>query len=96
MNIHFSKLFLCLSLISLFSWSCQSANSPAVITNQNCHQVNHSQGVTCIPNDWQTLVALDSVTAEGAIALGIMPLGTTFSDISKHLEDRLTKSTILA
>ena len=90
MNIHFPKLFLSLSLISLFSWGCQSANSPPNIANQDCRQVNHSQGVTCIPNDWQTLVALDSVTAENLIALGIKPLGTTFSGISKHLEDRLT------
>jgi iron complex transport system substrate-binding protein len=90
MNIHFPKLFLCFSLISLFSWGCQSANSPPVVNNQNCRQVEHSQGIACIPNDWQTLVALDSVTAEGAIALGIKPLGTTFSGISKHLEDRLT------
>jgi iron complex transport system substrate-binding protein len=90
MNISFLKLFLCFSLISLFSWGCQRANSPPVAVNQNCRQVNHSQGVTCIPDDWQTLIALDSVTAEGAIALDIKPLGTTFSGISKHLEDRLT------
>lgn len=88
MNIHFPKLFLCLSLISLFSWGCQNTNSPPVAVNQDCRQVNHSQGVTCIPDDWQTLVTLD--TAENSIALGITPLGTTFSDTSKHLEDRLT------
>jgi iron complex transport system substrate-binding protein len=84
------KKYLILLLITLFSWGCQRANSPPVAVNQNCRQVEHSQGIACIPNDWQTLVALDSVTAENSIALDIKPLGTTFSGISKHLEDRLT------
>lgn len=84
------KKYLILLLITLLSWGCQRTNSPSTITNQDCRQVEHSQGVTCIPDDWQTLVALDSVTAENSIALGITPLGTTFSGISKHLEDRFT------
>ncbi|MBF2058130.1 MAG: iron-siderophore ABC transporter substrate-binding protein [Cyanobacterium sp. T60_A2020_053] len=82
--------------LTLLIFGCQSQNienKNISLSQENCLEIEHSQGKTCIPKNWQTVVTLDSVTAENLIALGIKPVGTTFSSLSQHFEDELINVT---
>lgn len=48
-------------------------------------------GETCVPNQPQRVVVLDSITFEYVTALGIKPIGATLSDqFSSHLQQNFT------
>ena len=55
----------------------------------NCISMEHVAGVTCVPNSFERLVTLDSVSFEDAIALGVKPIATVLSNLSSHLHDQL-------
>ncbi|MEA5569263.1 iron-siderophore ABC transporter substrate-binding protein [Anabaena sp. UHCC 0399] len=57
-------------------------------TNAACRQVEHTAGITCVPDKFERLVTLDD--AENAIALGIKPLGAVISHFSSFWQDQLT------
>jgi iron complex transport system substrate-binding protein len=65
---------------------------PENYQNQNtaCRQVEHAAGISCVSENFQRLVTLDSASLENAIALGIKPAGAVISDFSLYLQDRLT------
>jgi iron complex transport system substrate-binding protein len=58
---------------------------------EGCTPVEHVSGATCVPSTFERLVTLDSVTFENAIALGIKPIATVFSNLSSHLHDHLNE-----
>jgi iron complex transport system substrate-binding protein len=61
----------------------QSQNTP-------CRQVEHSAGISCVSENFQRLVTLDSTSLENAIALGIKPIGSVISDFSSYWQEHLT------
>ncbi|MBD2566097.1 MULTISPECIES: iron-siderophore ABC transporter substrate-binding protein [Nostoc] len=75
----------------LFAVACHRGGSLPV-NNQNintaCRQVEHTAGMTCVPDKFERLVTLDD--AENAIALGIKPVGAVISDFSSYWQDKLT------
>lgn len=88
-----TKKYLFLIILSFFFLGCQHQNADnnfESFSNNNCRQVEHSEGMTCIPENWESLVSVDFVTAENAIALGIKPMGTPFSGLTAHLEKELS------
>lgn len=66
---------------------------PTTQPHQGCQLIDHSSGTTCIPNDWERLVALDSVSLEDAMALEIVPIGAVTSNLSSFLAEKLAKVT---
>lgn len=69
--------------------ACQGTPTGSEIS-ADCTPAEHAAGNTCVPNSIQRLVALDPTAFEYAIALGIKPIGTTFSDQStSHLQQAL-------
>lgn len=46
-------------------------------------------GTTCVPNQFRRLVTLDAVSFEASLALGLKPVGTVVSSLSKHLQANL-------
>lgn len=72
--------------------ACQGGiSSDEQSVSTNCTPVEHVAGTTCVPNQPERVVALDLTTFEYAIALGIRPIGTTFSDqLATHLQPELT------
>ena len=60
------------------------------ITNTACRQVEHSAGITCVPEKFERLVTLDPASLESAIALGIKPVGSVISAFSSHWRDQMT------
>ncbi|WP_199333635.1 iron-siderophore ABC transporter substrate-binding protein [Oculatella sp. FACHB-28] len=71
--------------------ACQGGSSTdrsGAIT-ENCTSVEHVAGITCVPNSFERLVTLDSVTFEAAIAVDLKPTATVFSNLSSHLGNQL-------
>lgn len=71
--------------------ACQNGSStvgerPAPV---DCTPVEHVAGETCVPNSFERLIALDGVAFEDAIALGIKPIATVFSNLSFPLSSQL-------
>lgn len=58
------------------------SHSPIVSTNRpsDCRMVQHAAGDTCVPLQPQRVVALDSLSLEYLLALGIQPVGAVLSD----------------
>lgn len=46
------------------------------LTATDCYWVSHAAGKTCVPNQVERLVALDAVSFENAIALGLEPIAS--------------------
>jgi iron complex transport system substrate-binding protein len=57
-------------------------------TNSSCRNVEHAAGITCIPQNFTRLVAIDDASFENAIALGIKPVGSILSDFSSYLQEQ--------
>jgi iron complex transport system substrate-binding protein len=72
--------------------SCAFASSDRLSTvSGDCYRVQHVMGETCVPNQPQRVVVLDSITFEYVTALGIKPIGATLSDqFSSHLQQNFT------
>ncbi|NJO50244.1 MAG: iron chelate uptake ABC transporter family permease subunit [Leptolyngbyaceae cyanobacterium RM2_2_4] len=60
-------------------------------TPADCTPVDPVAGTTCVPNPFERLITLDGVAFEDAIALGIKPIATVFSNLSPHLNSQLDK-----
>jgi len=58
--------------------ACQSSSSEIPVS-ENCRMIQHEAGETCVPDNPERLVTLFSATAADAIALGVQPVGATFS-----------------
>lgn len=56
-----------------------------------CFKVNHAAGVTCVPNQVERVVTLDSMSFENAIALGLKPVGTVTNNFSAYLQDQVVE-----
>lgn len=76
------QLLWCLGFFLLFG--CEPATVQR--TQQDCKVIEHDGGETCVPNEYERLVTLDSVSFANAIALEVQPVGTVTSDFSNHLE----------
>jgi iron complex transport system substrate-binding protein len=77
----------------LLTVACHHGGSLPVneqITNTACRDVEHATGITCVPENFQRLVTLDSASLESAIALGIQPVGSVISEFSSHWRDQMT------
>lgn len=69
--------------------ACQGGSLTVSEKSTNCTPVEHAAGTTCVPSLFERLITLDSVAFEDAIALGIKPIATVFSNLSSHLQDHL-------
>lgn len=56
-----------------------------------CFKVDHAAGVTCVPNQIERVVTLDSMSFENAIALGLKPVGTVSNNFSAYLQDQVVE-----
>jgi iron complex transport system substrate-binding protein len=54
-----------------------------------CMQTEHFGGTACVPVSSERLVTLDVATFEFAIAAGLSPIATAFSDLADHMADRM-------
>lgn len=59
-------------------------------SNAACRQLEHTAGITCIPDKFERLVTLDPASFESAIALGIKPTGSVISDFFSYLQEQIT------
>jgi len=66
--------------------ACTGASNSAA--ESDCRQISHAAGTTCVPNEIERVVTLDSVAFEYAIALGLKPVGTVSSDFSSYLQNQ--------
>ena len=83
MKSFFSHLLLSLLTLSLIV-ACQGDVSD-VPPKQDCHQVQHVMGETCIPNAPQGVVVLhDYLVLDAVIALGITPIGAVGNHQGEH------------
>ncbi len=64
--------------MAIVTVSCQTPGSETPVA-ENCRMIQHEAGETCVPNNPERLVTLFSATAADAIALGVQPVGATFS-----------------
>lgn len=74
------------ALLLLTAWqtvACTGASNPT--TEGDCRPISHVAGTTCVPNEIERVVTLDSVAFEYAIALGLKPVGTVANDFSTYL-----------
>jgi iron complex transport system substrate-binding protein len=69
--------------------ACQGNVSTVRKESASCTPVDHVAGTTCVPSSFERLVTLDSVAFEDAIALGVKPIATVFSNLSSHLQQQL-------
>lgn len=77
------------ALLLLTAWqavACTGASNPAA--ERDCRPISHAAGTTCVPNEVERVVTLDSVAFEYAIALGLKPVGTVSSDFSSYLHNQ--------
>lgn len=89
-----SLRFVILMLLSMVMiTACASPPSERSSTQSaNCYMVTHLMGKTCVPNQPQRVVVLDTTTFEYVAALGIKPIGATLSDqFSSHLQQDFTE-----
>lgn len=72
--------------------ACQRQSAEPISSRQptDCHWVDHTAGRTCVPDQIERLVTLDSTSFEAAIALGLKPIGTVVSQgLDTYLADQL-------
>lgn len=71
--------------------ACQGGSSTERVESvtENCTSVEHVAGTTCVPNSFERLVTLDSVTFEAAIAVDIKPIATVIPRLPDHLSAHL-------
>lgn len=77
-----------LTILALLIVACTSDARVAV--NADCYIVKHIAGETCVPRQPQRVVALDTVTLEYLLSLGIRPIGTVSSAFAADLQQDLT------
>ena len=59
------------ALLLFTAWqavACTGASNPTA--EDDCRPISHAAGTTCVPNEIERVVTLDSVAFEYAIALG--------------------------
>ena len=82
-------LFVLGYLVVVVLAACQSQNSE-LTSSKSCHWVEHMAGKTCVPDQIERLVTLDSPSFEYAIALGLKPVGTVDTQrLNSYLQDQL-------
>jgi iron complex transport system substrate-binding protein len=60
----------------------------------DCYSVQHAAGETCVPLQANRVVALDSISLEYLVALGVQPIGAVLSDqYAKPIQQELEKIT---
>ncbi|WP_088889170.1 ABC transporter substrate-binding protein [Leptolyngbya ohadii] len=82
-HIRFGLLMLLtIALIAACNGVSSNSNSgtTAADRSQDCRVVQHAGGETCVPLQPERVVALDSISLEHLLALGIKPIGATLSD----------------
>ncbi|PIG93004.1 iron-siderophore ABC transporter substrate-binding protein [Gloeocapsopsis sp. IPPAS B-1203] len=77
-----------LTILTLLIVACTS--NARVTVNADCYTVQHIAGETCVPRQPQRVVALDSVTLEYLLSLGIRPIGAVSSAFAADLQQDLT------
>ncbi|MES1022319.1 iron-siderophore ABC transporter substrate-binding protein [Gloeocapsa sp. BRSZ] len=80
--------FSLLTILTLLIVACTS--NARIAVNADCYTVQHVAGETCVPRQPQRVVALDSVTFEYLLSLGIRPIGTVSSTFAADLQQDLT------
>lgn len=69
--------------------ACQQQPSGSSF-NESCYRVEHAAGETCVPNQVERLVTLDTVSFENAVALGLQPIATVDTQqLGSYLQDSL-------
>ena len=78
-----SRTFL-VSLLGLLGAFCLAGCYPSTSSDnilssasESCNSINHAAGQTCVPRQPDRIVALDGVSFENLIALGLQPVATT-------------------
>ncbi len=85
----FALLFVLGYLLVVVLAACQPQKSE-LPSNKSCHWVEHVAGKTCVPDQIERLVTLDSPSFENAIALGLKPVGTVDTQrLTSYLQDQL-------
>jgi iron complex transport system substrate-binding protein len=77
------------ALLVLTAWqaiACTGASNPAA--DNDCRPISHVAGTTCVPDEIERVVTLDTVAFEYAIALGLKPVGTVATDRSTYLHSQ--------
>ena len=74
-------------MVSACNSNTFTSNQVDSSATQNCRVIKHAMGETCVPQEFERLVTLDSASFENAIAVGIKPIATVF-DNSPHLKDK--------
>ncbi|OKH24241.1 iron-siderophore ABC transporter substrate-binding protein [Chroogloeocystis siderophila] len=77
-----------LTILTVSIVACTSNDRVAV--NADCYTVQHIAGETCVPRQPQRVVALDSVTLEYLLSLGIRSIGAVSSAFAADLQQDLT------
>lgn len=80
--------FSLLTILTLLIVACTS--NARIAVNADCYTVQHVAGETCVPRQPQRVVALDSVTFEYLLSLGIRPIGAVSSTFAADLQQDLT------
>ncbi|AFZ30443.1 periplasmic binding protein [Gloeocapsa sp. PCC 7428] len=78
-----------LTILTVSIVACTSNDRVAV--DADCYTVQHVAGETCVPRQPQRVVALDSVTFEYLLSLGIRPIGAVSSTFAADLQQDLTE-----
>lgn len=72
--------------------ACHGGTPTVSGRSADCTPVDHVAGTTCVPNQPQRVVALDSKSLEHLLSLGIKPIGATFSgQLDAHLQQDVTE-----
>jgi len=72
---------------------CEEKPKEEILTNTR--SIEHSLGVTQVPQTPKRVVTLDTSALDSAIAVGVIPVGTTvFEDFSSYLSDSTTETIV--
>ncbi|MUL37729.1 iron-siderophore ABC transporter substrate-binding protein [Gloeocapsopsis dulcis] len=69
-----------LTILAIALIAACTSNAPVAV-DADCYIVQHFAGETCVPRQPKRVVALDSITLEYLLSLGIRPIGAVSSDL---------------
>ncbi|MEM7795764.1 MAG: ABC transporter substrate-binding protein [Cyanobacteria bacterium P01_C01_bin.118] len=93
-NLRWRNLATCLVTGALLV-SCQST-AVVPLTTVPSRTIAHAKGKSKIPISLQRVVVLDTAPLDGALALGIKPVGTmVYGDLPKYLGDKVNNIEIV-
>lgn len=84
----FHKLIFAFILLFSFGLTVACNQTPEPTTQTGCYSIEHFAGITCVPDEFERVVALDSVSFENAVSLGVTPVGAVLTDLSTHLQEK--------